>query len=98
MNSQVKRPAPPGRQIASPHFATEDAPLNFAAGSAPSSLAVGDFNGDQVPDLAVANGGSDSVSVLLANGDGTFRAPVPVCAGSGPASVAVGRLQRRWDA
>jgi hypothetical protein len=42
----------------------------YAAGTNPTSLAVGDFNGDGVPDLAVAN--YAGVSVLLANGDGTF--------------------------
>src|SRR5580704_11027220 len=40
---------------------------------APTSLAVGDFNGDGVPDLAVSEFG---VSILLGNGDGTFQAPV----------------------
>src|SRR5437588_9731442 len=47
---------------------------DFAAGTAPNSVAVGDFNGDGKPDLAVANNGSNNVSVLLGNGDGTFQA------------------------
>ena len=38
-------------------------------------VAVGDFNGDGKPDLAVANQDSNSVSVLLGNGDGDFRRP-----------------------
>ena len=42
-------------------------------GLMPASVAVGDFNGDGKPDLAVTNSGSASVSVLLGNGDGTFR-------------------------
>src|SRR5579883_1564356 len=37
----------------------------FATGSMPSSVAVGDFNGDGKPDLAVANFNSGTVSVLL---------------------------------
>jgi len=37
----------------------------FAVGRYPDSVAVGDFNGDGKPDLAVANTGDDSVSVLL---------------------------------
>jgi hypothetical protein len=37
----------------------------FAVGTGPSSLAVADFNRDGIPDLAVSNFGSNSVSVLL---------------------------------
>jgi len=46
---------------------------DFGAGSNPYSVAVGDFNGDGVQDLAVANINSANVSVLRGNGDGTFR-------------------------
>src|SRR5262249_42519210 len=60
----------------------------FDAGSTPRSVAVGDFNGDGVQDLAVANYSSASVSVLLGRGDGSFGPPVGYAAGSGPASVA----------
>ena len=37
----------------------------FPVGACPVSVAVGDFNGDLKPDLAVANCNSDNVSVLL---------------------------------
>ncbi len=37
----------------------------FATGTGPASVAVGDFNGDGSPDLAVANDPSNTVSVLL---------------------------------
>lgn len=40
-------------------------PTNFAAGGFPFSVAVGDFDGDADPDLAVANNRSWNVSVLL---------------------------------
>jgi hypothetical protein len=40
---------------------------NFATGSLPNSVAVGDFNGDGEPDLAVADVGSNRVSILLDN-------------------------------
>src|SRR5215467_7993313 len=63
---------------------------NFDAGRAPESVAVGDFNGDGTPDLAVANIGSNNVSVLLGNGDGSFQAAQDFGAGIWPISVAVG--------
>ena len=37
----------------------------FPVGTSPFSVAVGDFNGDLNPDVAVANGNSGNVSVLL---------------------------------
>jgi hypothetical protein len=36
-------------------------------------LAIADFNGDSRPDLAVAATGSNAVSLLIGNGDGTFQ-------------------------
>src|SRR5215471_5327686 len=47
--------------------------VDYFADPGPSSVAVADFNGDRVPDLAMSNSRAGSVSVLLANGDGTFR-------------------------
>ncbi|MCY2986670.1 MAG: Ig-like domain-containing protein [Planctomycetota bacterium] len=41
------------------------APQDFATGAFPFSVTVGDLNGDGRPDLAVANGESSNVSVLL---------------------------------
>ena len=47
-------------------------PVNYPTGSNPDAGALGDFNGDGKPDLAVANNSSKNISVLLGNGDGTF--------------------------
>ena len=46
--------------------------LDFPAGEGPWSVAIGDLNGDEIPDLAVANRDSNNVAVLLGVGDGTF--------------------------
>jgi VCBS repeat protein len=52
-------------------------PHHYDAGVSPVSVVTGDFNGDQVPDIAVADKGTSSttgnVSVLLGNGDGSFQ-------------------------
>ena len=62
----------------------------WGTGTGAYSVAVGDFNGDGNADLAVANYSAGTVTVLLGNGDGTFRAGVDYGAGSNPISVAIG--------
>ena len=56
-------------------------------GSGPSAVVAGDFNGDGVLDLAVAESNSDDVSVLLNNGNGTFQAPQSYAVGSTPLAI-----------
>jgi hypothetical protein len=60
----------------------------FAVGQDPVSIATGDFNGDGVLDLVVANQASNTVSVLLGNGSGGFGPAVDYAVGSAPSSVA----------
>jgi Bacterial Ig-like domain (group 3)/FG-GAP-like repeat len=67
---------------------------NYSAGTSPHSVAVGDFNGDGVPDLVVANYGSNSVSVLLGKGNGSFGNATDYAAGAYPISVAVGDFNK----
>jgi hypothetical protein len=62
------------------------------AGLYPQAIAVGHLNADAALDLVVANYGDSTVSVLLGNGDGTFRAAQDYSTGGGPLSVAVGDL------
>jgi len=62
----------------------------YSAGSGPRAVAVADLNGDGILDIATANYGDNTVSVLLGYGDGSFRAPVTYSAGINPAGVAIG--------
>jgi Bacterial Ig-like domain (group 3)/FG-GAP-like repeat len=69
---------------------TFQAHVDYAAGASPTSLAVGDFNGDGKADLVVANYIGGSVSVLLGNGDGTFQGYADFTVGNSPDGVAIG--------
>jgi hypothetical protein len=70
----------------------QPAVIYASGGALANSVAVGDFNGDGAPDLAVVNGCASettaagcsqngSVAVLLGNGDGTFQPPVAYVSG-----------------
>jgi uncharacterized repeat protein (TIGR01451 family) len=63
---------------------------SYAVGTSPAAIAVGDFNGDGKLDIAVANTGSNDVSILLGNGDGTFQPAMNFSAGNSPSKIAVG--------
>ena len=58
-----------------------------SVGGFPSSVAVGDFDADDLPDLAVANSSNDDVSVLLNTGqtptavDDAYDATARTCRG-----------------
>jgi hypothetical protein len=57
--------------------------VRYPAGTSDvAAVATGDFNGDGKLDLALTNPSSDTVSVLLGNGDGTFNLAVPYATGS----------------
>ncbi len=73
--------------------------VDYATRKNPTSLTVGDFNGDRKLDLAVADRSSDGVSILLGNGDGTFQPEVKYAAGRAPQTMAQGDFnQRRREA
>lgn len=61
----------------------------FPVGSAPQSVASSDLDSDGIPDLVTANLFSNDVSVLLGNGDGSFKTEQRFTVGSRPSSVAV---------
>ncbi len=56
----------------------------YVVGLNPSSISVVEVNGDLKPDLAVANTDSNTVSVLMGRGDGTFEVGLTVGVGSQP--------------
>jgi hypothetical protein len=68
-------------------------PTFYNTAPLPRGVAVGDFTGDGKLSIVTANGTpTNSVSVLLGNGDGTFQPPVNYAVGNDPESVAVGEF------
>jgi hypothetical protein len=68
-------------------------PIVSQAGVRPYAIAVGDFNGDGRLDVVTANSISNTVTILLGHGDGTFAAPVDYPVATNPQHVAVGSLR-----
>ena len=62
-------------------------PAAYGVGESPSSIFIADLDGDADNDFAVANMLSNTVSVLLNNGDGTFAPKVGYDAGFQALSV-----------
>jgi len=65
--------------------AAPNSPLSV--GSTPTTVTNVDFNADGEMDLAAQNYGSNTVSVLLGNGDGTFQSKQDFAVGSSPSAV-----------
>lgn len=66
-------------------------------GEQPTAVVAADFNGDGVPDLAVANASTNDVSILLTGAAGTLGTPVQVGVGSGPRGMAAGDVDGDGD-
>jgi len=66
-------------------------PTAFGVGANPDGVAIGDFDGNGVGDLAVVNegfqNGPSTVSVLLGRPNGSFRSPVNLGAGIFPTGL-----------
>jgi hypothetical protein len=60
----------------------------------PPFPAVGDFNGDGIPDVVVADPNVRQVSMYPGKGDGTFGTPVIVTSGSAMNTIAVADFNR----
>ena len=73
--------------------------IDFKLSAAPNAIAVGDLNGDGLPDVAVTNGNSNTLSVFLnANNAGgnvtnnSFASRVDYAVGTDPYGLAIGDL------
>jgi hypothetical protein len=65
--------------------------VNYQTGGTGTySVALGDFNGDGILDLATPNYSSNNVSVLLGTGTGTFGTAAQFAVGTSPTYIAVG--------
>jgi hypothetical protein len=64
-------------------------PMPVGAVTGPFWLTAGDFNGDGKADLAVANNGASTITVLLGDGTGQFAVGGKFAAGGNPYPIAV---------
>ena len=69
--------------------------VDFTTGTQPVSVSIGDFNGDGKPDIATANSGSSTTSILINTTTTgattpTFATKADFTAGIGPLSVSIG--------
>jgi|GEM_PF-2040055 len=65
-------------------FSTQSYPTGGLAGQ----IIAADFNGDHIPDIATVNGDTNTISILINNGDGTFRPHLDFATGPGPSGLA----------
>src|ERR1700743_3024207 len=61
---------------------------SYPVGSEPAQIITADFNGDHIPDIATATSASFTVSILINNGDGTFRPQLEFATGPRPLGLA----------
>src|SRR6266852_4095563 len=81
--------AGPVRQSNAGRFLTAK---EFDAGNSPFSIASGDVDNDGNLDFVVTNTADAKASVLIGNGDGTFKPPASFPVGICPVAVALASL------
>jgi phospholipase C len=89
----VSNPAPGGGvslpallPITSP-FSMSPAAQDWGAGATPTALAIGDFTADGKPDIAVANASTNTITILIGAGGGTFNPGATITTGNQPSSL-----------
>ena len=65
-----------------------EAPMSYPTGSRPQAIALGDLNGDGLPDVVTANDGEDEMNVHLASAEG-FAPPRSYSVDSAPSALAI---------
>ncbi len=60
----------------------------------PTGISSGDLNNDGIPDLVTVNLVSDSVTIVLSNGDRTFAAPITIPVSDTLVAIQVGLLNQ----
>lgn len=73
---------------------TQQATASYTVGLGSDEILTADFNHDGNLDLAVANAGTNTVSILLGNGDGTFRPANDIIIGGHPRAIAAADFTR----
>ncbi len=76
---------------------TFSGPTNFVTGDSPVAVVAGDFNGDNDPDLAVANEFDGNVSILVGGAGGGFSGPTNLAIGGFPFAMAAGEFNGDAD-
>ena len=69
-------------------------PVDNMLGTFPVAIAVGDFDGDGILDVATVDYFANAADVSLGNGDGSFKAPVAYPVGQGPCCIVTGGLNK----
>jgi hypothetical protein len=86
----------PGQDLARPLGASVAAEryvfgrMDLATDPTPLAVAIGAFQTGGPPSIVSANWGEETISVLVANPDGTFQPAVDYAVGEGPEAIAVG--------
>ena len=72
--------------------------VTYNVGKQPYQVAIGDINGDGIPDLAVTNYDDNSVSILFGSKAGTFTVqPTTLATCANPYGVALGNFKKGSD-
>ncbi|HZR28967.1 MAG TPA: FG-GAP-like repeat-containing protein [Terriglobales bacterium] len=86
--------SPPGVLVRLNPLTNSEQGAFYVVGPGPDEILTADFNHDGHLDLAVANGRGNTVSILLGNGDGTFRPAADVMLAGHPKAIAAADFTR----